>query len=153
MSTFTILNELPAQRVSSIKTRIKTQRHEDLWIDFTCTQRVSSIKTRIKTLQSCLGIRDNLLRECLPLKQGLRLPNSEPLIKFPILRECLPLKQGLRQFRASWFSTLIGLRECLPLKQGLRPDVKLYNRVHDHTQRVSSIKTRIKTYASLLLSK
>ena len=64
-------------------------------IDKKSTQRVSSIKTRIKTsINNMLRIYVRL-REYLPLKQGLRLQSFHLYICNSDLREYLPLKQGL----------------------------------------------------------
>ena len=63
---------------------------------------------------------------------------------FKCLREYLPLKQGLRHIFSSTNITFMFLREYLPLKQGLRLTNCLTS-CTDGTQRVSSIKTRIKT--------
>ena len=109
------------QRVSSIKTRIKTNeiKHFALFLmklreylplkqglrrirEPACTQqrhltqRVSSIKTRIKTLLLLAICRIRALREYLPLKQGLRLTILHSGADNKNLREYLPLKQGLR---------------------------------------------------------
>ena len=62
----------------------------------------------------------SILREYLPLKQGLRHTRQKRDSKrAPVLREYLPLKQGLRPDPTGL--RLLWLREYLPLKQGLRP--------------------------------
>ena len=89
------------------------------------------------------------LREYLPLKQGLRQHNGVwSKINECCLREYLPLKQGLRHIvnGSSKFLCLSILREYLPLKQGLRL-IHIVLRIFVYTQRVSSIKTRIKTHS------
>ena len=85
------------------------------------TQRVSSIKTRIKTILMLMRwLMIVSLREYLPLKQGLRR-NVVVLWQYVHpLREYLPLKQGLRLTAFAPFFTNCSLREYLPLKQGLR---------------------------------
>ena len=109
------------QRVSSIKTRIKTQLCFHLLYKYH-PQRVSSIKTRIKTLCFRLQHKNHLLlREYLPLKQGLRLLKFNNIHNNMHLREYLPLKQGLRPTYLVVFINNGWLREYLPLKQGLRP--------------------------------
>ena len=60
------------------------------------TQRVSSIRTRIKTIAIAIPLFRNYLREYLPLEQGLRLLNELPADSNEALREYLPLEQGLR---------------------------------------------------------
>ena len=61
----------------------------------------------------------SILREYLPLKQGLRHTRQKRDSKrAPVLREYLPLKQGLRPYPTGL--RLLWLREYLPLKQGLR---------------------------------
>ena len=64
---------------------------------FDPSQRVSSIKTRIKTFVLSIGNHYLMLREYLPLKQGLRPIMFFVLYMLKELREYLPLKQGLRQ--------------------------------------------------------
>ena len=61
-------------------------------------QRASSITTRIKTISCLADIRFLLLKEHLPLQQGLRLLLC-PLLGsiYTLLKEHLPLQQGLRQ--------------------------------------------------------
>ena len=61
------------------------------------TPRVSSIKTRIKTELEWSCSYSWPLREYIPLKQGLRQVRRWPFgVRVPPLREYLPLKQGLR---------------------------------------------------------
>ena len=59
------------------------------------SQRVSSIKTRIKTMVLGSVHSHSLLREYLPLKQGLRPDDRVNKEAAQWLREYLPLKQGL----------------------------------------------------------
>ena len=62
------------------------------------------------------------------------------------LREYLPLKQGLRLAIINAARAAKPLREYLPLKQGLRQILPVLSEVPcRRSQRVSSIKTRIKT--------
>ena len=86
-----------------------------------------------------------LLREYVPLKQGLRLVLFDIMVMTTVLREYVPLKQGLRRhYLVKFYASLkaprvcstktriktaylpLGsfsapLREYVPLKQGLRP--------------------------------
>ena len=62
-----------------------------------------------------------------------------------MLREYLPLEQGLRQIFIVFWNFRENLREYLPLEQGLRQLMKSYITMLNVTQRVSSIRTRIKT--------
>ena len=62
-----------------------------------------------------------LVREHIPLKQGLRLFPSFPRIEDFLVREHIPLKQGLRQQVSHTYGYQFNLvREHIPLKQGLR---------------------------------
>ena len=63
-----------------------------------------------------------LLREYVPLKQGLRLCSLFPRTSNQQLREYVPLKQGLRLANDELFEHKCQLREYVPLKQGLRRD-------------------------------
>ena len=86
------------------------------------------------------------VREYHPLKQGLRRILLNFFNNSAFVREYHPLKQGLRlivcRFPAILFA---GVREYHPLKQGLRPFNNFTVRIFFLCQRVSSIKTRIKT--------
>ena len=63
-----------AQRAYSIKTRIKTIQNKKRKVEITLSQRAYSIKTRIKThIYPIHGYSKYILREHIPLKQGLRL--------------------------------------------------------------------------------
>ena len=64
---------------------------------------------------------DNLLlREYLPLEQGLRLDQAIHIVIGVRLREYLPLEQGLRPIHSRVILCYKSLREYLPLEQGLR---------------------------------
>ncbi len=61
-----------------------------------------------------------LLREYIPLEQGLRhLCHKSKVLKVK-LREYIPLEQGLRQGNTLCIYQLTELREYIPLEQGLR---------------------------------
>ena len=113
---------------------------------FALSQRVSSIRTRIKTSCSLPSTSSRLVREYLPLEQGLRHRTFYGQQENRLVREYLPLEQGLRLLAASE-SVIFCVREYLPLEQGLR----LHNGCSQMIvlcQRVSSIRTRIKTSIS-----
>ena len=135
------------QRLSSITTRIKTPS----WLSQLCTniscQRLSSITTRIKTSHPHLLLWLRLVRDYLPLQQGLRpLGNADHRTVSVRVRDYLPLQQGLRHGLIGWaFFRLNGVRDYLPLQQGLRPTCLLSAPRCCHRQRLSSITTRIKT--------
>ena len=61
------------------------------------------------------------------------------------VRDHLPLKQGLRFGIAPHFGIATYCQGHLPLKQGLRRRLKRYIKFAIHSQRPSSIQTRIKT--------
>ena len=87
------------------------------------TQRAYSIKTRIKThLLLVIDVCRRILREHIPLKQGLRQQDINREAKLVrLLREHIPLKQGLRlPFERAGGELCRVLREHIPLKQGLR---------------------------------
>ena len=112
------------QRTTSTKTRIKTHITSVLILLVLHPQRTTSTKTRIKTQQLMRLLRYQLLlREQLPLKQGLRPHQS--------------LIEDLEYH--------LHLREQLPLKQGLRQQFLRYCGISTTTQRTTSTKTRIKT--------
>ncbi len=117
----TLALPVTGQRASSITTRIKTPpcHPSSSWGH---RQRASSITTRIKTLpwdvQTPMIF---VVREHLPLQQGLRQRPQSDASRSLHVREHLPLQQGLRlqQFRRKAFGLTV--REHLPLQQGLRP--------------------------------
>ena len=109
------------QRLSSITTRIKTPS----WLSQLCTniscQRLSSITTRIKTSHPHLLLWLRLVRDYLPLQQGLRpLGNADHRTVSVRVRDYLPLQQGLRPKGMPFASTCRRVRDYLPLQQGLR---------------------------------
>ena len=61
------------------------------------SQRAYSIRTRIKTIFSFVDINTKILvREHIPLEQGLRLCYSQSRTYLVQVREHIPLEQGLR---------------------------------------------------------
>ncbi len=60
------------------------------------SQRLSSITTRIKTAQNKMLDANKVVRDYLPLQQGLRLSFFEKSFEFIAVRDYLPLQQGLR---------------------------------------------------------
>ena len=122
-----------SQRPSSIKTRIKTVLSRSYRTVKEFCQRPSSIKTRIKTQRFYPWAHSFVLvRDHLPLKQGLRR-DAVWLYKLLLLvRDHLPLKQGLRQCKdASFLPFRVRVRVHLPLKQGLRQRITFV--VHKRT--------------------
>ena len=86
-------------------------------------QRAYSIRTRIKTHFSvCFYVIIYLVREHIPLEQGLRLCRKKGFIKLGfIVREHIPLEQGLRLIReVRNLGHHVFVREHIPLEQGLR---------------------------------
>gem|GEM_PF-5926669 len=89
------------------------------------------------------------IREYHPLEQGLRLASD--LIKylfFCVIREYHPLEQGLRLVKRISPPLKVKIREYHPLEQGLRRFINLSVPGFPKHQRVSSIRTRIKTSTS-----
>ena len=114
---------IATQRLYSTKTRIKTRRALYTSAKDGRSQRLYSTKTRIKTF--VVFTTQNL---------------------FIILRDYIPLKQGLRHLSETYTHKINGLRDYIPLKQGLRPDaVECHALRIVAAQRLYSTKTRIKT--------
>ena len=68
----------------------------------------------------------NLVREHIPLEQGLRRLLQCALLHWTMVREHIPLEQGLRQFlETRHFINGLKVREHIPLEQGLRQDTFL----------------------------
>ena len=137
-----------------------------------CPLRLSSTKTRIKTgfcfsrcragflLWDYLPLKQGLrhyfsdkaddgkdLWDYLPLKQGLRLLSFlRPHQYYRALWDYLPLKQGLRPCSEQRFRFTYALWDYLPLKQGLRLNPCYWIAVGRNSLRLSSTKTRIKTW-------
>ena len=87
-----------------------------------------------------------MLRDHLPLEQGLRLPPLIDIANGLDLRDHLPLEQGLRHSEDSEEpEEPAELRDHLPLEQGLRPAGITSNELDLRAQRPSAIRTRIKT--------
>ena len=61
-----------------------------------------------------------VVRDYLPLQQGLRPDGADKTLKELIVRDYLPLQQGLRQYGCPLFGTFHTVRDYLPLQQGLR---------------------------------
>ncbi len=98
-----------------------------MFITTSSSSRVYSTKTRIKTDFAKFCGQLSVLREYIPLKQGLRLIKNHPSLFYCRLREYIPLKQGLRHFDKWW-------------------DKDKFN----WSSRVYSTKTRIKTLKNSL---
>ena len=118
------------------------------------SQRLSSTTTRIKTTPSAAVLATaSVVRDYLPLQQGLR-PARTWLKNSPLLvRDYLPLQQGLRRFPSPSAGLIDFLvRDYLPLQQGLRLNTGRSLQEKIKCQRLSSTTTRIKTCFSFLLS-
>ena len=134
-----------SQRLSSITTRIKTSVNCFLYF-CVISQRLSSITTRIKTLAHILILGSfDVVRDYLPLQQGLRQKNKRYPTFRRYVRDYLPLQQGLRPDPEAWGSDPEAVRDYLPLQQGLRPAPIRAKITAVWSQRLSSITTRIKT--------
>ena len=88
----------------------------------------------------------NNIREHIPLEQGLRLHavGKDPTFHRRI-REHIPLEQGLRLFSRKSRSGFPCIREHIPLEQGLRHESRQLESFLYRDQRAYSIRTRIKT--------
>ncbi len=109
------------QRVSSITTRIKTWVGGllDVYID---GQRASSITTRIKTYGQCKGSeRTAYSQRASSITTRIKTSYRKDLHDYPLeVREHLPLQQGLRHPLFGGCGDNVSVREHLPLQQGLR---------------------------------
>ena len=110
----------PAPRVCSTKTRIKTQLWKEKWCHLP------------------------LLREYVPLKQGLRPENNLRNTECVSTPRVCSTKTRIKTQKSRRAHPWMYLREYVPLKQGLRLLVHRYS-AHQITPRVCSTKTRIKT--------
>ena len=118
-------------------------------------QRLSSTTTRIKTCQPFTKASLSLIvRDYLPLQQGLRRKcPPRPRIQ-KIVRDYLPLQQGLRLLSNVKSEQRNKVRDYLPLQQGLRLlDLVFLKRLRLTGQRLSSTTTRIKTKCETLIDK
>ena len=114
---------------------------------YTIPPRPSSTTTRIKTRNS--GPDLHCLHSPRPSSTTTRIKTCH--IAFicslnNLLRDHLPLKQGLRHCEAIVIHFFLNLRDHLPLKQGLRLAVIVTDLNEVDSPRPSSIKTRIKTW-------
>ena len=112
------------------------------------TPRTTSTKTRIKTFFFWSKyIICKQLQEQLPLKQGLRLSQSEHEQLCPVKApRTTSTKTRIKTDSNSVTSILVHtLQEQLPLKQGLRPICTSSNEIYKTSPRTTSTKTRIKT--------
>ncbi len=87
----------------------------------------------------------NTVRELLPSEQGLRQDVVVPREPCEGVRELLPSEQGLRQFKIILIYLFYVVRELLPSEQGLRLQGRFLLCKDRYCQRVTSIRTRIKT--------
>ena len=121
LSSFSIRSNELGQRLSSIRTRIKTTCFS-VFPKSRKRQRLSSIRTRIKTTVLNMKTVFSPVKDYHPLEQGLRQTRH-----LHYDEECYPVK------------------DYHPLEQGLRPDRSQTVRYSRPRQRLSSIRTRIKT--------
>ena len=70
-----VIQRFGCQRPYSIRTRIKTKKCKVIHTDPRC-QRPYSIRTRIKTYLLTTALRKRLVRDHIPLEQGLRLDHK-----------------------------------------------------------------------------
>ena len=97
----TVRLRIACQRPYSIRTRIKTPPAVLLSPWRQC-QRPYSIRTRIKTPCCPLAVSPcPVVRDHIPLEQGLRLNADLNMIKPHSVRDHIPLEQGLRPLRAT----------------------------------------------------
>ena len=138
-------NTTGRQRPYSIRTRIKT-RNTLIINTSTIGQRPYSIRTRIKTSSHDEPHPKLLVRDHIPLEQGLRPCWQQPQIYAGYVRDHIPLEQGLRllvsfmvimqpagqrpysirtRIKTVSFDIdimLFNVRDHIPLEQGLRPE-------------------------------
>ena len=70
-----------------------------------------------KLLSTC---KYHIVRDHIPLEQGLRLLNLKHYLLEVLVRDHIPLEQGLRPGRMSHESGVRTVRDHIPLEQGLR---------------------------------
>ena len=138
-------NTTGRQRPYSIRTRIKT-RNTLIINTSPIGQRPYSIRTRIKTSSHDEPHPKLLVRDHIPLEQGLRPCWQQPQIYAGYVRDHIPLEQGLRllvsfmvimqpagqrpysirtRIKTVSFDIdimLFNVRDHIPLEQGLRPE-------------------------------
>ncbi len=94
-----------------------------------------------------------VVRERIPLKQGLKLGYGGKFASVGRVRERIPLKQGLKlPIIKNLLNIIGGVRERIPLKQGLKPYLVAQDKRQILSQREDSIKTRIETKDYTLIS-
>ena len=111
--------KLIGQRPYSIRTRIKTALCLPQIIKEQ-GQRPYSIRTRIKTRLRNLSRGEYIVRDHIPLEQGLRHCAISVTYCKTYVRDHIPLEQGLRP---SYLAVVImpnPVRDHIPLEQGLR---------------------------------
>ena len=87
----------------------------------------------------------SIVRDHIPLEQGLRQLACDTLIHLLIVRDHIPLEQGLRLRPCAAYPGGAFVRDHIPLEQGLRPNRDLGSFLGSASQRPYSIRTRIKT--------
>ena len=87
-------------------------------------QRPYSIRTRIKTSSFSREAGRGIVRDHIPLEQGLRPLRTSTGGRYVIVRDHIPLEQGLRlTLYISAVASFI-VRDHIPLEQGLRHPAK-----------------------------
>ena len=93
-----------------------------------------------------------ILRNYLPLEQGLRLPTSTTIGAILLmLRNYLPLEQGLRHLYAVKYQLCFSSQKLSSIRTRIKTVTLALLRVRRKTQKLSSIRTRIKTCQLLRL--
>ena len=86
-----------------------------------------------------------LVREHIPLEQGLRLSYPARWWSFIRVREHIPLEQGLRPFAAFGAASVACGQRAYSIRTRIKTHIPLPLLVSFHSQRAYSIRTRIKT--------
>ena len=135
---------LTCQRPYSIRTRIKTRRHDSTKNILNC-QRPYSIRTRIKTRKAIVRAKHMGVRDHIPLEQGLR---HKIHVAKALAWECqrpYSIRTRIKTFNSNSARPLLcGVRDHIPLEQGLRL-IGTKEKIKKEGQRPYSIRTRIKT--------
>ena len=90
-----------------------------------------------------------IVRDHIPLEQGLRLATCSGIVLDFYVRDHIPLEQGLRLNRTSDVKVSTSVRDHIPLEQGLRHFFFHLLSLTVSRQRPYSIRTRIKTRLSI----
>ena len=88
---------------------------------------------------------ERIVRDHIPLEQGLRLVTDYKCMCGALVRDHIPLEQGLRQNQWKRYKNGRNVRDHIPLEQGLRRLIHRLVLYRNACQRPYSIRTRIKT--------